>query len=164
MYDDANGQERKYSFSHTTIWRKKINYETEIKDGRDSEGKQKYKKVTLTEESKVDLTLDYEDRTYAAGDYEKEWTLKASIWLVEIVVSYHNFETGKGSQKTAQFIVRTKVEGKKVVSGEDIREALAKKIPESSDGVMTTMTMKVYSFGSMADIAWNNRIKMGKNV
>ena len=163
-YNDANGNEMRYSFDPITIWRKRINYEKEIKDGKDSDGKQKYKKVTLKEESKVDLTLDYGDMKYEEGGYEKEWALKASIWMVQIDVSYHNFETGKGSQKKAQFIVKTKVDGKKVITGEDIRVALSERIPAANDGLMTGMSMELYTFGSAGDIAWNNRIKEESNV
>lgn len=156
-YTDPNGKEQTYTFSDNCIW-EKIHNRVKIKNGRDDKGNLKYQEVDRKSEIKVDIEMDATGSMYETKEGEKlEWDLKAAIFMAEIDVTYHDYDTNKGSAARMQFIVKADVEGKKIIAGENIRKKLEGKIPMLV-GTMTKMSVRLYTFAWLADIKWNMRI------
>lgn len=160
-YEDANGNERTHCFAGTIIYLEEHSYEKRIKDGKDSDGRLKYKEVNTERRVAVDIEMDATDMKFLTDDGEElEWELKAAIFMATLEVRHHDFESNKGYTSRKDFIVKADVQGMKIKVGENFRNKIMSEIP-AMGGSRTRLSIQVFTFAWMGDIKWNMQIDDG---
>lgn len=162
-YQNANGNERTMNFTHSLIWYETLK-EKRIKDGKEEDEnggvKQKYRTVRIKDKRTTDVELWTETQYDAGNGNLRDWKMISAAVNVVISVVYQSFsDVSAYERKTKELVVKTKVDGRKQIIGDYVRNIVKEHLPTSKKGgQMTELRVTIGQIGWMADIEWNNRI------